>query len=80
MQPGGQAGLQLWQESGPDQNAVDLVAENELAGIGWQIILQGQDEKGRMAALMHEDFPERGPHKRRHVVKVQCPKSGACGR
>ena len=48
MQPGGQARLQFRQESDPDQNAVDIVAENELADIGWQYVLQDQDETGRM--------------------------------
>lgn len=55
--PFGEGMVQLWQETDPDQNAVDLVATDRVPGTGWKQVLEGQDEKGRMVALVHEDTP-----------------------
>lgn len=53
--PFGEGMVQLWQESDPDQNAVDLVPTDDVPEAGWKRVLEGQDEKGRMVALVHED-------------------------
>ncbi|GAB3540298.1 SCO1664 family protein [Arthrobacter tecti] len=53
--PFGEGMVQLWQETDPDQNAVDLVAADEVPETGWKQVLEGQDEQGRMVALVHED-------------------------
>lgn len=55
--PFGEGMVQLWQETDPDQNAVDLIATDDVADTGWKQVLEGQDEKGRMVALVHEDTP-----------------------
>jgi uncharacterized repeat protein (TIGR03843 family) len=49
--------VQLWQETDPGQNAVDLVATDDVPESGWKHVLEGQDEEGRMVALVHEDTP-----------------------
>ena len=56
--PLGKGMVQLWQESDPDQNAVDLVAAGDVPETGWKHVLEGQDGNGRMVALIHEDTPE----------------------
>jgi uncharacterized repeat protein (TIGR03843 family) len=56
--PLGKGMVQLWQETDPDQNAVDLVAADDVPEIGWKHVLEGQDENGQMVALIHEDTPE----------------------
>jgi uncharacterized repeat protein (TIGR03843 family) len=56
--PLGQGMVQLWQETDPDQSAVDLVAADDVPEFGWKQVLEGQDETGRMVALVHEDTPE----------------------
>lgn len=56
--PLGKGMVQLWQESEPDRNAVDLVASEDVPATGWKQVLEGQDEQGRMVALIHEDTPE----------------------
>ncbi len=56
--PLGKGMVQLWQETDPDQNAVDLVAADDVPETGWKHVLEGQDENGRMVALIHEDTPE----------------------
>jgi uncharacterized repeat protein (TIGR03843 family) len=53
--PMGQGMVQLWQEQDPAQNAVDLVAADQIPETGWKHVLEGQDENGRMVALVHED-------------------------
>jgi uncharacterized repeat protein (TIGR03843 family) len=53
--PFGEGMVQLWQETDPDQTAVDLVAADDVPETGWKQVLEGQDEKGRMVALIHED-------------------------
>jgi uncharacterized repeat protein (TIGR03843 family) len=55
--PLGTGMVQLWQEPDPDQNAVDLVAAHDVPVTGWKQVLEGQDEYGRMVALVHEDSP-----------------------
>ncbi|MDQ0923171.1 putative repeat protein (TIGR03843 family) [Pseudarthrobacter sp. W1I19] len=56
--PLGKGMVQLWQETDADQNAVDLVAADDVPETGWKQVLEGQDETGRMVALIHEDTPE----------------------
>ena len=56
--PLGKGMVQLWQDTDPDQNAVDLVAAGDLPEIGWKHVLEGQDENGQTVALIHEDTPE----------------------
>jgi uncharacterized repeat protein (TIGR03843 family) len=55
--PLGTGMVQLWQETDPGQNAVDLVASDGVPKTGWKHVLEGQDEDGRMVALVHEDSP-----------------------
>jgi uncharacterized repeat protein (TIGR03843 family) len=55
--PFGEGMVQLWQETDADQNAVDFVASDDVPEIGWKNVLEGQDENGRMVALIHEDSP-----------------------
>ena len=49
--------VQLWQEIDPEQNAVDLVPAEDVPDAGWKQVLEGQDQSGRMVALIHEDTP-----------------------
>ena len=56
--PFGEGMVQLWQETDPGQNAVDLVAVNDVPESGWRHVLEGEDETGRTIALIHEDTPE----------------------
>ncbi|WP_218221580.1 SCO1664 family protein [Nesterenkonia sp. Act20] len=56
--PLGEGMVQLWKEQDPDQDAVDLVAADEVPESGWKQVLEGQDQNGRMVALIHEDSPE----------------------
>lgn len=53
--PLGEGMVQLWKEQDPDQDAVDLVATDEVPETGWKHVLEGQDQSGRMVALIHED-------------------------
>ena len=55
--PLGEGMVQLWQEQHPAQSAVDLIAADHLPESGWKHVLEGQDENGRMVALVHEDSP-----------------------
>ncbi|WP_247827761.1 SCO1664 family protein [Arthrobacter antioxidans] len=55
--PFGEGMVQLWQETDADQSAVDLVAADDVPEAGWKQVLEGQDETGRMVALVHEDTP-----------------------
>ncbi|MUK01238.1 SCO1664 family protein [Vibrio cholerae] len=55
--PFGAGMVQLWQETDPDQDAVDLVSADEVPENGWKQVLEGQDETGKMVALIHEDTP-----------------------
>ena len=55
--PLGEGMVQLWQEQEPAQSPVDLIAADHVPGTGWNYVLEGQDENGRMVALVHEDSP-----------------------
>ena len=53
----GEGMVQLWQETDPEQAAVDLVPEDEVPEEGWKEVLQGSDDAGRIVSLIHEDTP-----------------------
>ena len=53
--PLGEGMVQLWQDTDPEQSAVDLVAEDDVPAAGWKQVLEGQDDSGRIVALIHED-------------------------
>ena len=53
--PMGPGMVQLWQESDPEQDAVDLVSSPEVPDSGWCRVLEGSDEDDRPVALIHED-------------------------
>ncbi|WP_454810745.1 SCO1664 family protein [Paenarthrobacter nitroguajacolicus] len=55
--PFGDGMVQLWQEQDPAQRAVNLLATDQVPATGWKHVLEGQDENGRMVALVHEDTP-----------------------
>ena len=55
--PFGEGMVQLWQDTDPDQTAVDLVPADEVPDIGWKQVLEGEDQNGRTVALIHEDTP-----------------------
>ncbi|TLP98593.1 SCO1664 family protein [Nesterenkonia salmonea] len=55
--PLGEGMVQLWQEQDPKQNAVDLVASDQVPEAGWKHVLEGRDQNGRMVTLIHEDSP-----------------------
>ena len=55
--PFGEGMVQLWQETDPEQTAVDLVPADEVPATGWKQVLEGEDETGRSIALIHEDTP-----------------------
>ncbi|MEJ7635723.1 SCO1664 family protein [Aeromicrobium sp.] len=46
---------QLWQESDPEQRAVDLVAPAALPAEGWCHVLDGLDAQDHRVSLVHED-------------------------
>ncbi|MCU1549220.1 MAG: phosphatidylinositol kinase [Arthrobacter sp.] len=53
--PFGEGMVQLWQETDPDQTAVDLVGADDVPETGWKQVLEGRDENNRRVALIHED-------------------------
>ena len=53
--PLGEGMVQLWQETDPEQNAVDLVPLEDVPETGWKLVLEGEDQAGRIVALIHED-------------------------
>lgn len=53
--PMGPGMLQLWQEPDPDQDAVDLVAADDVPEAGWRHVFDGRDEEDRIVSLIHED-------------------------
>jgi uncharacterized repeat protein (TIGR03843 family) len=53
--PFGEGMVQLWQETDPEQSAVDLVPADAVPDTGWKEVLQGEDETARIVALVHED-------------------------
>lgn len=65
--PLGEGMVQLWQETDPDQTAVDIFATDDLPEKGWRYVLEGQDETGQTVALLHEDS---GPLRRMAVFDV----------
>ncbi|ACZ22540.1 Phosphatidylinositol 3- and 4-kinase [Sanguibacter keddieii DSM 10542] len=55
--PLGEGMVQLWKEPDPEQDAVDLVATDDVPEEGWNPVLSGEDENGRSLTLVHEDSP-----------------------
>lgn len=55
--PLGRGMVQLWKDQDPGHSAVDLVDREHVPATGWKHVLEGQDETGRMVALVHEDTP-----------------------
>jgi uncharacterized repeat protein (TIGR03843 family) len=55
--PLGEGMVQLWKDQDPAKRAVELVAADDAPETGWRHVLEGQDEKGRTVALIHEDSP-----------------------
>ncbi|EMQ99615.1 SCO1664 family protein [Paeniglutamicibacter gangotriensis] len=55
--PLGEGMVQLWQEQDPAQKPVNLIAADQMPETGWKHVLQGQDQDGRILALVHEDSP-----------------------
>ena len=55
--PLGEGMVQLWQDTDPEQSAVDLVPADEMPETGWKEVLEGEDQSGRIVALIHEDTP-----------------------
>ncbi|MER2138394.1 MAG: SCO1664 family protein, partial [Arthrobacter sp.] len=53
--PAGEGMVQLWQETDPEQAAVDLVPLEDVPSSGWKLVLEGEDPAGRIVALIHED-------------------------
>jgi uncharacterized repeat protein (TIGR03843 family) len=53
--PLGAGMVQLWQDSDPEQDAVDLVPANAVPDEGWRHVFDGSDEYDRPVALIHED-------------------------
>jgi uncharacterized repeat protein (TIGR03843 family) len=47
--------VQLWQETDPEQSAVDLVGANDLPPEGWRHVFDGIDGQDRPVSLIHED-------------------------
>ncbi|GAA3278733.1 SCO1664 family protein [Paenarthrobacter aurescens] len=55
--PLGEGMVQLWKEQDPIERAVNLMPTDEVPETGWKHVLEGQDQNGRMVALVHEDSP-----------------------
>ena len=53
--PLGEGMVQLWQETDPEQDAVDLIGVEDIPETGWKQVLEGQDDAGQLVALIHED-------------------------
>ncbi|MGW9404173.1 SCO1664 family protein [Arthrobacter sp. NPDC055585] len=53
--PLGEGMVQLWQDADPEQDAVDLVPLDEVPESGFKLVLEGEDQKGQIVALLHED-------------------------
>jgi uncharacterized repeat protein (TIGR03843 family) len=56
--PLGPGMVQLWQDVDPAQDAVDLVAADEVPAEGWRHVFDGFDAQDRPVSLIHEDSPE----------------------
>jgi uncharacterized repeat protein (TIGR03843 family) len=55
--PLGEGMVQLWQVQDPAQDAVNLMAADQVPETGWKHVLEGRDENGQAVALVHEDSP-----------------------
>lgn len=55
--PLGAGMVQLWQDTDPEQTAVDLVPAADMPETGWKEVLEGEDQSGQIVALIHEDTP-----------------------
>jgi uncharacterized repeat protein (TIGR03843 family) len=55
--PMGPGMVQLWKDSDPQFDAVDLVRADDAPDSGWRRVLEGNDEHDRPVVLMHEDSP-----------------------
>ncbi|WP_213816852.1 SCO1664 family protein [Glaciihabitans sp. dw_435] len=53
--PFGRGMVQAWQDSDPAQDAVDLVASDEVPEHGWRHVFDGMDADDREVTLIHED-------------------------
>ncbi|MEB7448754.1 SCO1664 family protein [Arthrobacter koreensis] len=53
--PLGEGMVQLWQETDPEQDAVDLVPLDAVPESGVKLVLEGEDQAGQIVALIHED-------------------------
>jgi uncharacterized repeat protein (TIGR03843 family) len=53
--PYGRGMVQLWQDAGDDQIAVDLVPADAVPDEGWRAVFEGWDENDRPVTLIHED-------------------------
>ncbi|MEO6826646.1 MAG: SCO1664 family protein [Microbacteriaceae bacterium] len=53
--PLGRGMVQLWKDSDPKQDAVDIVSTGDLPKNGWRRILDGTDEHDRSVTFIHED-------------------------
>jgi uncharacterized repeat protein (TIGR03843 family) len=47
--------VQLWREPDPNQDAVDLVASDDVPDEGWRPVFDGSDSNDRPVTLIHED-------------------------
>lgn len=56
--PLGMGMVQLWQEPDPEQEAVTLVAADDMPAEGWCHVFDGVDGHGRPVSLIHEDSRE----------------------
>ncbi|WP_432457368.1 SCO1664 family protein [Cellulomonas iranensis] len=54
--PLGPGMVQLWQDTDPEQDPVDVVPTTAVPP-GWRTVLEGADERGRPVAVVHEDSP-----------------------
>lgn len=53
--PLAEAMVQLWQETDPEQGAVDLVPLDEVPVTCWKLVGEGEDRAAQVVALIHED-------------------------
>lgn len=56
--PLGPGMVQLWQDTDPEQDAVDLVLAGRMPDHGWRHVFDGYDGRDRRVSLIHEDTPE----------------------